>query len=94
MQAAIATLTAKEGAVDDLLAVGQEMAAAVNANEPGCLSYEVFKGEEANTIVFVERYENEAATEAHRNSDHFKTIGARMGPFMAARPAVLRLSDE
>ena len=35
MLAAIATLTAKEGAVDDLLAVGQELAAAVAANEPG-----------------------------------------------------------
>ena len=94
MLAAIATLTAKEGAVDDLLAVGQELAAAVAANEPGCLSYEVFKGEEANTIVFVERYENEAATEAHRNSEHFKTIGARMGPFMARRPSLVRLNDE
>ena len=94
MLAAIATLKVKEGCEDDFLAVAKELVAAVNANEPGCLSYEVFKGEEANTIVFVERYENEAATEAHRNSDHFKTIGARMAPLMAARPAVLRLSDE
>ena len=94
MLAAIATLTAKEGAVDDLLAVGQELAAAVAANEPGCLSYEVFKGEEDNTIVFIERYEDQAATEAHRNSDHFKTIGARMGPFMARRPSLVRLNDE
>lgn len=94
MLAAIATLTSKEGALDDLLAVAKELAAAVNANEEGCLSYEVFKGEEANTIVFIERYKNEAATEAHRNSEHFKTIGARMGPFMAARPDVVRYSDE
>ncbi len=94
MLATIATLTSKDGALEDLLAVGKEMAVAVNANEEGCLSYEVFKGEEPNTIVFVERYKDEAATEAHRNSDHFKTIGARMGPFMAARPRLVRLSDE
>ena len=93
MLAAIATLKAKEGALEDLLAVGKELAVAVNANEEGCLSYEVFKGEEPDTIVFVERYKDEAATEAHRNSDHFKTIGARMGPFMAGRPDVLRLQE-
>ncbi len=94
MLAAIATLTSKEGALDDLLAVAKELQAAVAANEPDCLSYEAFKGEEENTIVFIERYKDEAATETHRNSDHFKTIGARMGPFMAGRPELLRLRDD
>ena len=93
MLATIATLRAKDGALDDLFAVAKEMQAAVAANEPDCLSYEAFKGEEANTVVFVERYKDEAAVEFHRNSEHFKTIGARMGPFMAARPEVVRLQD-
>ncbi len=92
MLAAIATLRAKEGSEADFLAVAQELAAAVNANEPGCLSYEIFQGETPQTFIFIERYENEAATEAHRNSEHFKTIGARMGPFMAGRPDVQRLN--
>ena len=94
MLAAIATLRAKEGSEADFLAVAQELAVAVNANEEGCLSYEIFQGENPQTFIFIERYKDEAATEAHRNSDHFKTIGARMGPFMAGRPDVLRLSDE
>ena len=93
MLAAIATLRAKEGSEADFLAVAKEMAAAVNANEEGCLSYEIFQGENLQTFVFVERYKDEAATEAHRASDHFKTIGARMGPFMAGRPDVERLVE-
>jgi quinol monooxygenase YgiN len=93
MLAAIATLKVKEGAEEDFLAVAKELVAAVNANEPGCQFYQIYKGDEARTFVFIERYENEAATEAHRASEHFKTIGARMGPFMAGRPDVLRLSE-
>ena len=92
MLAAIATLRAKEGSEADFLAVAQELAVAVNANEEGCLSYEIFQGEIPQTFIFTERYKDEAATEAHRNSDHFKTIGARMGPFMAGRPDVQRLN--
>ncbi len=93
MFAAIATLTAKEGSEADFLAVAQEMAAAVNANEEGCLSYEIYQGENPQTFIFIERYKDEAATEAHRNSTHFKEIGARMGPYMASRPDVQRLNE-
>ena len=68
------------------------MAAALNANEEGCLSYKFFHGENPQIFIFIERCKDEAATEAHRNSEHFKTIGARMGPFMAGRPEVDQLN--
>ena len=55
MIAAIATLRAKEGSEADFLAVAKEMAAAVNANEEGCLSYEIFQGENPQTFIFIER---------------------------------------
>ena len=84
MLATIATIHTKEGAEEGFLTV---------ANELGCQFYQIYKGDEPQTFYFIERYENEAATEAHRASDHFKTIGARMGPFMAGRPDVLRLRE-
>ena len=68
------------------------MAAAVNANEEVCLSYEIFHGENPQTFIFIERCKDEAATEAHRNAEHFKTFGARMGPFMAGRLEVDQLN--
>jgi quinol monooxygenase YgiN len=93
MLATIATIHTKEGAEEAFLTVAKELVAAVNANELGCQFYQIYKGDEPQTFYFIERYENEAATEAHRASDHFKTIGARMGPFMAGRPDVLRLRE-
>ena len=49
--------------------------------------------DDAHTYVFMERYKDEAATEFHRNSDHFKTLGAAMKPFMAGRPDVVRMEE-
>ena len=92
MLAAIAIVKAKAGSEAEFLAVAHEMAVAVNANEEGCLSYEIFQGDNPQTFIFIERYQDEAATDAHRSSDHAKTIGARMGPFMAGRPDVQRLN--
>ena len=41
--------------------------------------------------VFMERYEDEAAVEAHRAAPHFKDLGRKMGEFMDGRPQVVRL---
>jgi len=35
----------------------------------------------------------EAAVEAHRQTDYFKSIGRKMGEFMAGRPELLRLTE-
>lgn len=93
MLTTIATLKIKEGHEAEFETVAKELAAAVNANEPGCHLYTLNKGDEPLTYVFVERYEDEAAVEAHRASDHFKTLGAAMGPHMAGRPDILRLKE-
>ena len=45
MLATIATLRGKDRFRSLFYAVAMEMAAAVNANEEGCLSYEIFHGE-------------------------------------------------
>ena len=85
MLATIATLRDKDRFRSLFYAVAMELAAAVNANEEGCLSYEIFHGEKPQTFIFIERCRDEAETESQRNSKHFKTIGARMGPFVARR---------
>ena len=80
MLATIATLRDKDRFRSLFYAVAMELAAAVNANEEGCLSYEIFHGEKPQTFIFIERCKDKAITEAHRFSDHFKTIDARMIP--------------
>ena len=37
--------------------------------------------------------EDQAAVEAHRASDHFKTLGRKMGEYMEGRPEVVRLRE-
>jgi quinol monooxygenase YgiN len=36
---------------------------------------------------------DQAAVEAHRATEHFKTLGRKMGEFMDGRPEILRLKE-
>jgi len=51
------------------------------------------KSETPNVYVFMERYVDQAAVEAHRATDHFKTLGRKMGEYMEGRPEVMRLTE-
>lgn len=43
--------------------------------EPGCLGYEVFTAVgEADSLLLLERYRDQAALEAHRNSAHYRDL--------------------
>lgn len=87
----IATLKCKEGNALEFEAAAKLLVEAVNANEPGCLFYRIFKTDEPNTYRFLEAYKDMAAVEAHRGSDHFKDLGKKMGAFMAGPPEVVRM---
>ncbi len=89
----IATIRIKDGMAAEFEGPALELVAAVNANEPGNTLYALHRSDEPNTYIFVERYVDEAAIDAHRQSDHFKEIGARMGPAMAGRPEVQVLNQ-
>ena len=84
----VATLKVKDGEQADFEAVAKELVAAVNANEPGCLYYALYRTDDPTTYVMMERYTDRTAVEAHRGTDHFKEIGRRMGPHMDGRPQV------
>ena len=88
----VAKLKVKAGEQAGFEEVASKLVAAVNANEPGCKLYRLFKVRESETdYVFMEKYDDEAAVEAHRGSDHFKTMGAAMGPFLDGRPEIIRM---
>ncbi|WP_348599289.1 antibiotic biosynthesis monooxygenase [Cupriavidus sp. BIS7] len=42
--------------------------------------------------AFVEKYRDSDAVDAHRKSEHFRTIGKAMGALMDGPPTVLRLT--
>ncbi|MFC3228902.1 putative quinol monooxygenase [Marinibaculum pumilum] len=84
----MAKLKVKDGQGDAFEAVAKLLVEAVNANEPGNLMYRLYKAEEPNTYIFMERYQDEAALEAHRKSPHYGEHGKAMGAYLDGRPEV------
>ena len=62
----IATLRVQSGKEADFEAAFAELAAAVNADEPGNSYYRLFRTDERGTYKVLECYDNPAAVEAHR----------------------------
>ena len=83
----VATLKIKEGTGSDFEAVAGQLVEKVNANEEGVVYYDLYK-EDDTTYVFLERYKDQEAQEAHGKTDYFKELGAQMGGFMAGAPEV------
>ncbi|TWT09643.1 putative quinol monooxygenase [Reyranella sp. CPCC 100927] len=84
----IATLTIKPGTNKDFEDTMGKLAAAVRANEPGNKLYALHKTDDANVYVMLERYDDQAALEAHRAAPHFKELGRKLGDYLAGRPDV------
>ena len=93
MLGVVATLKVKPGMEREFEAVAKELAAKVNANEPGCTLYALHVGETPHTYVFLERYVDQAALDFHRTTEYFKALGRTMGEFMDGRAEVLRLRE-
>jgi quinol monooxygenase YgiN len=89
----VATIKVKPGAGASFEAIAKELIAKVRANEPGCKLYVLHRAEAPDTYVFLERYADAEAVTAHRGSEYFKSLGRKMGDFMAGPPEVLRLTE-
>ncbi|MBE1528791.1 quinol monooxygenase YgiN [Sphingopyxis sp. OAS728] len=88
----IATLRVQPGKEAEFEGVFAELAAAVNANEAGNSYYRLFRTGETGVYKVLECYDDQTALEAHRASDHFRSIGARLGPCLAGAPEIETLS--
>ncbi|MFC0283680.1 putative quinol monooxygenase [Camelimonas abortus] len=88
MVSIVARIQVKEGEGASFEKVARQLQDAVAANEPGCEFYRLHRTDDPNVYVFIERYRDQAAIEAHRKSDHFRTLGKEMGQFMAGPPKV------
>jgi quinol monooxygenase YgiN len=65
--------TIKEGELDAVLAALRPLTEASRA-EPGCLMYQPHRDPENPNVIFLyEQYADEAALQAHGESEHFKT---------------------
>ncbi|WP_328903771.1 antibiotic biosynthesis monooxygenase [Streptomyces sp. NBC_00441] len=89
----VADVTCNPEDVVEFSRVLHEFAAACR-EEPGCLSYDVFRSEDTpERYVSIEKYVDPAAFAAHRDSDHFREIGlTRLMPLATARD--VRMYDQ
>lgn len=62
---------------------------AASLREPGCLQYDVARGNDGTTFVLFERWKDQAALDFHFETEHFKRLGVNgFRPFAISRVAV------
>jgi len=89
----IARLKIQPGKNKEFESIFSELQAAVRANEPGNNFYACHRTDDENVYVVLEQYKDQAAADAHGASEHFRTIGAKLGGVMAGRPELERLTS-
>ncbi len=68
-----------EGKEIEVVEAIRKMAAAVKANEPGCLAYTASRGNvNPRELYFFEIYENDKAFQEHNRTDHMREMRAAM----------------
>jgi quinol monooxygenase YgiN len=71
----IAKYHVRDGHVDDVLKHLTAIKPLVEADEPGCVFYQVSRSvEDENLVLLYEHYTDEAALAAHRETPHFQEI--------------------
>ncbi|MBR9833724.1 MAG: antibiotic biosynthesis monooxygenase [Alphaproteobacteria bacterium] len=85
----VAKLEIKDGMQAEFEEVAKGLMAKVKANEPGCLTYQLYKQKGSDTTyIFMEQYASADALKAHGQTEYFKAEGKKMGPCMAGAPDV------
>ena len=85
----VATIKVQEGKEAEFEGIFRELSAAVRTNEPGNSLYQAFRSrKEKATYVVMEIYESDEAIGVHRKTEHFRALGAKMGPCLAGPPDV------
>lgn len=89
----VATVTVKPESLPAFESLARELVAAVNADEPGCLLYTLNRGDDPSTWMFIERYADEAAVQAHRESAHFRRLRPAMNEYLVSPPVTVRMAE-
>lgn len=82
-------LSIADGKQAEFEKVATELMAKVKANEPGCLTYQLYKkkGSEID-YYFMEQYTDQAALDAHGKTEYFQAAQPALGACLAGRPTM------
>ena len=67
----------------DLQALLEGMVAPTRS-EPGCRGYNLYKAPADSDLVLIERYDDQAALEHHRTTEHYLSYRAQLSPLLAS----------
>jgi len=85
----IARLPIAPGKEAEFESAAGDLASKVNANEPGCLMYELFKSsKEPGIYVFMEKYADKDALTAHGQTDYFLAAQPALGACLSGPPDI------
>ena len=84
----IAKLTVKTGMEAEFERHAQALVAKVNANEPDCIFYDLYKAKDGGVYVFMEKYKDQAALTHHGKTEYFLAAQAPLGACLAAAPEI------
>lgn len=88
MIAVIAKLKVKSGKEEEFEVHANDLVEQVNANEPDCYLYELFKAKEGGVYVFIEKYKDKEALAAHGQTSYFLGAQAKLGACLAEPPDI------
>lgn len=85
----VAKLNVQDGKQADFEAAAKDLMAKVKANEPGCLTYQLYKTKGSDTeYIFMEQYASGDDLKAHGQTEYFKAAGPSLGACLAGAPDV------
>ncbi len=85
----VARLKIREGQEPAFEEAAKDLMAKVKANEPGCLTYQLYKAREGQgEYIFMEQYASADALKAHGQTEYFKAAGPKLGATLAGAPKI------
>jgi quinol monooxygenase YgiN/catechol 2,3-dioxygenase-like lactoylglutathione lyase family enzyme len=91
---ATATLRAKPGQEQRLESLFETLIARVSDNEPGCTIFQYVRNpDEPRSYLVIEQYEDQAALDFHRATDHLSEFIAQMPECVEAPPEIVQYED-
>ena len=76
---------------DEAFTAAAEKCVAASRAEPGVIHYELWRETDGERrFVFNELYQDDAAVDAHMQSEHFKAFGMAARDLAAGRPTIIK----
>ncbi|MEM9669778.1 MAG: putative quinol monooxygenase [Pseudomonadota bacterium] len=85
----VAALEVQDGKQADFETAAKDLMAKVKANEPGCLTYQLYKQKGSDTsYIFMEQYASQDALDSHGKTEYFQAAMPTIGGCLAGAPDI------